>query len=62
MEIAYVSLTVAYFVWSAIALWRKDGQISRCMELLAARSFGEYATGKAKIANPKPDETFDPGF
>jgi hypothetical protein len=62
MENLTVAVIIAFFAWSIFVQTMQALQIRRCMELLAARSYGEYATGKAKLTHPKPSEAIDPGF
>lgn len=62
MENLAVYVIAAYFVWSIAIQIAQALQIRKCMDLLAARSYGEYANGKAKLTNPKPNESIDPGF
>lgn len=62
MENVAIASLVAYFAWSVTIQIMQALQIRKCMDLLAARSFGEYANGKAKLTNPKPNESIDPGF
>lgn len=62
MESFFIAATVAYFAWSVTTQILLHRQVSRCNELLAARSYGEYAAGKSKLTNPKPAEQIDPGF
>ena len=62
MENTLSFVIAAWFVWGiAVQVWQAL-QIRKAMDLLAARSYGEYANGKAKLTNPKPNETIDPGF
>lgn len=62
MENLTVGIIIAWFVYSVGIQIAQALQIRKCMDLLAARSYGEYANGKAKLTNPKPADTIDPGF
>jgi hypothetical protein len=53
---------IALFAYSFVTQIVLHVQIWRLQELLAARSYGEYAAGKAKLTNPKPSQAIDPGF
>jgi hypothetical protein len=66
MEIVAYGLLGVNVVWAGYAIWanhRLSGDLRRAMEMLAARSYGEYAAGKAKLDGKTPDPTaFDPQF
>ena len=62
MENLALYCIAGFFTWSIFVQVWQALQIRKCMDLLAARSFGEYANGKAKMSNPKPVEPIDPGF
>lgn len=62
MENVTYGVIGTYFVWSIVVQVWQALQIRKCMDLLAARSYGEYANGQAKMKKKQTDETIDPGF
>lgn len=64
MEWAIVLVALAALAVLGVVTWRQQRIIERQGELLAARSYGEFASGQARIEKAKqpPDQPFDPGF
>jgi hypothetical protein len=59
-RIVFEALTV---VALSVIIWRQQTHLRALSELLASRSFGEYAQGRAKIdGNEQKPKPFDPGF
>jgi hypothetical protein len=66
MEYIVISLLALNVAWSVYAGWvnhRQACDLRRAMEMLSARSFGEFAAGKAKLdgKTPAPSD-WDPNF
>lgn len=62
MESLLSFVVAAFAVWSIfVQIWQAV-QLRRCIELLAARSYGEFASGQARMKQTKPPETVNLGF
>lgn len=65
MEWAFVIVALGAFSALGVVIWRQQKIIERMSEMLAARSYGEFCSGQAKVATAKPKRTdgeLDPGF
>jgi hypothetical protein len=66
MEIIVYVLLAVSVAWAGYAGWtnyRLSCDLRRAMEMLAARSFGEFASGKARIEGKTPvEDSIDLGF
>ena len=64
MEWAIVIVSLAAFAAMGVVTWRQQRIIERQAELLAARSYGEFASGQVRMeqARKPPEPPLDPGF
>ncbi len=65
MEWPVVIVALGSYFPLGVVLWRQQRIIERQAELLAARSYGEYASGQVRIEKAKRQDEptpFDPGF
>jgi hypothetical protein len=63
MEWAVVALAAIITAAQSVIIWRQQTHLRALSELLASRSFGEYAQGRAKLdGNEQKPKPFDPGF
>ena len=60
------ALLAVHVLWLLVNVWenyKRHKFMERALELLAARSYGEFAAGKSKLeGKTKPSAEFDPGF
>jgi hypothetical protein len=60
---AFVALEAVALAFAGFVAFRSQQQVARAMELLASRSYGEFAAGQVKLkGKEKPPEPMDPGF
>lgn len=64
MTWAIVIIVVAALLFAGLVVLKQHQQIVRLSDLLASRSYGEFAAGQAKLKAPekKPEQPVDLGF